>query len=94
MKYKIETYKSKISVELYTFTTNWLWYVSITTEKKSDNLSVDVIYSRFRIVYTCRIQSVSTVNRSRQMCLCVTVFSVLVQLLVCMSVCLRDYLFV
>ena len=71
---------------------NWLWNVSITTENKL--ISVDVMYSRFRIVYTCGIQSVSTVNRSRQMCLCVTVFSVLVQLLVCMSVCLRDYLFV
>ena len=47
-----------------------IWYVSITTEKKTDNFSVDVIYSRFRIVYTCGIQSVSTVNRSVQMSVC------------------------
>ena len=71
MKYKIETYKSKISAELYTFTTNWLWYVSITTEKKSDNLSVDVIYSRFRIVYTCGMQSVSQYSESLKANVCV-----------------------
>ena len=39
--------------------------------EKTDNFSVDVIYFRFRIVYTCGIQSVSTVNRSRQMSVCV-----------------------
>ena len=39
--------------------------------EKTDNFSVDVIYFRFRIVYTRGIQSVSTVNRSRQMSLCV-----------------------
>ena len=39
--------------------------------EKTDNFSVDVIYFRFKIVYTCGIQSVSTVNRSRQMSVCV-----------------------
>ena len=65
-----------------------LWYVSITIEKKTDDFNVDVIYCRFRIVYTCGIQSVSTVNHSRQMSVCVTVYNVLVQLLsVCPCVC-------
>ena len=71
MKYKLETNKSNISGELSTFIMNWFWYVSITTEKKkTDNFSVDVIYFRFWIVYTCGIQSVSTVNRPRQMSEC------------------------
>jgi len=39
--------------------------------EKTDNFSEDVIYFRFKIVYTCGIQSVSTVNRSRQMSVCV-----------------------
>ena len=94
MKYKLETNKSNISGELSTFIMNWFWYVSITTEKKkTDNLSVDVIYFRFWIVYTCGMpvsQSVQWIAQGK--CLSVTVYNVLVRLLVCMSVCLRDCL--
>jgi len=49
--------------------------------EKTDNFCVDVIYSRFKIVYTCGIQSVSTVNRSRQMSVCVWLSTM------CLSVC-------
>ena len=64
MRYKIQTNKSNISGELSTFTMNWFRFVSVTTEKKTDNFSVDVIYFRFRIVYTCGMQSVSQYSES------------------------------
>ena len=92
MRYKIETNKSNTSGELSTFIMNWFWYVSITTEKKkTDNFSVDVIYFRFWIVYTCGMpvsQSVQWIAQGKY--LSVTVYNVRVRLLVCMSVCLRD----
>ena len=82
MRYKTETNKSKISGELSTFTMNWFGMCLSRQRKKTDNFSVDVIYSRFRIVYTCSIQSVSTVNRSRQMSVCVWLSTM------CLSRCL------
>ena len=53
--------------------------------EKTDNFSVDVIYLRFKIVYTCGIQSVSTVNRSRQIPVCVWLSTMCVSN--CLSVC-------
>ena len=53
--------------------------------EKTDNFSVDVIYSRYRIVYTCGIQSVSTVNRSKQMSVCVWLSTMCLSN--CLSVC-------
>ena len=39
--------------------------------EKTDNFSVDVIYSRFRIVYTCGMQSVSQYSESLKANVCV-----------------------
>ena len=78
MRYKIETNKSKISGPIY----HELALVCVYHDRETtDNFRVAVIYFRFWIVYTCGIQSVSTVNRSRQMSVCVWLSTL------CLSVC-------